>query len=212
MGLEPTVSCLASRRVNQLRYNRTHKAARGTRTPNLLITSELHYHCAMTANARCLATIAAAVCPCLPSRIRFRLPFRFNATPDLQQVRRVTKWTWRESNPRPKLILNIIVYAVRYSTGQSYSTTLSLVRIRKLRLTVVSDPQQLLLTSYCVLEAKPNQAAILYSQFAFIFCFDDNVITRAQLYLSKPRRNLYKPIKMCINAALHARPSDFFSS
>lgn len=27
MGLEPTVSCLASRRVNQLRYNRTRTAA-----------------------------------------------------------------------------------------------------------------------------------------------------------------------------------------
>ena len=51
MGLEPTVSCLASRRVNQLRYNRTRKAARGTRPPNLLITSELHYHCAIAAYA-----------------------------------------------------------------------------------------------------------------------------------------------------------------
>lgn len=70
MGLEPTVSCLASRRVNQLRYNRTRRAAvinemlrsfpgfhsrllelailhwraaRGTRTPNRLITNQLRY-------------------------------------------------------------------------------------------------------------------------------------------------------------------------
>ena len=27
------------------------RAARGARTPNLLITSELHYHCAIAANA-----------------------------------------------------------------------------------------------------------------------------------------------------------------
>ena len=70
MGLEPTISCLASRRVNQLRYNRTRRAAvinemlrsfpgfhsrllelailhwraaRGTRTPNPVITSDLRY-------------------------------------------------------------------------------------------------------------------------------------------------------------------------
>lgn len=47
-----------------------------------------------------------------PVRVRFRLPSRFNATPDLQWVGRATKWTWRELNPRPKLILNIILYAV----------------------------------------------------------------------------------------------------
>jgi len=37
--------------------------------------------------------------------------------------------------------------------------------------TVVFDPQQLLLTSYCVLEAEPNQAAIWYWYLAFIFRF-----------------------------------------
>lgn len=40
-----------------------------------------------------------------------------------------------------------------------------------------------------------HQAAIWYSYlFAFIFRFDDYVITRAQLYFSQPRRNHYKPL------------------
>ena len=50
MGLEPIISAVKGQRVNQLLYSsKTIRASDRIRTYDLLITSELHYRCAIEA-------------------------------------------------------------------------------------------------------------------------------------------------------------------
>lgn len=85
------------------------------------------------------------------------------------------RWTWGESNPCPKLILNMIVYAINWlENGNKIDA----------RHTIVFDPQQLPSWSTCISGAELKQPFYKRNLRLYLEFFDGNAITRAQSYNS----------------------------